>query len=546
MLVLYGIELNAQPFNSDHNQLIAIPSYIYPGPAWSQIEDAFPTVGLAIINPNSGPSTVPSVISDYQNQLLQSQSNGLTIIAYVHTNYGNRSINQVQNDIDLFYNQFPNIDGIFFDEVPNGDCSTINYYQTLYNHVKGKGGIGLVVLNPGAQTQECFMNVCDIIVNFEQTFVFYQNNYSQPEWVRKYSSNRFWHLIHTTPNENDMKQAIHLSKQRNAGWVYITNDVMPNPWDNLPSGQYWVNELIFARNEIQNLSHSLEKGNDAGGRRITKLGNPIGPFDAVTKSYVDMNDEVNDADHIIGNEYNSSVSLDHTTLKIADGGGIISVDLSTLVNDNDWLISGNNLSSLVSGNVGVGVSSPTQKLDINGNLKVRYGKIIGSNTNNYLQLTQGHSPIKFFIGNQMKVRFDIDNDFVFLGKLFYSEGLYQYSDKKLKIAIKPLKSSLDKISLLRGVSYNWNVKDYSRMNFDNNRQIGFIAQEVEKVFPEVVRVSDENLKVIKYNQFIPVLIEAIKEQKKIIEQQGLLLEELTTLNSQIIKRLEVLEKISNK
>jgi len=40
-----------------------------------------------------------------------------------------------------------------------------------------------------------------------------------------------------------MTQAIAWSKQRHAGWVYVTNDNLPNPWDTLPSDPYWSNEL---------------------------------------------------------------------------------------------------------------------------------------------------------------------------------------------------------------------------------------------------------------------------------------------------------------
>jgi hypothetical protein len=44
-------------------------------------------------------------------------------------------------------------------------------------------------------------------------------------------------------SEADMLQAVAWSKQRNAGWVYVTNDDLPNPWDTLPSDPYWSNEL---------------------------------------------------------------------------------------------------------------------------------------------------------------------------------------------------------------------------------------------------------------------------------------------------------------
>jgi len=53
-----------------------------------------------------------------------------------------------------------------------------------------------------------------------------------------YPSERFWHLIYATA-EADLLDAIALSKQRNAGWIYVTDDTLPNPWNSLPDGTYW-------------------------------------------------------------------------------------------------------------------------------------------------------------------------------------------------------------------------------------------------------------------------------------------------------------------
>ena len=71
-------------------QTVAIPSYSYPGPLWTQMEDAYPTVGLAIINPNSGPGAAQN--ADYADQVASSQAAGLVVLGYVHTSYGNRLI----------------------------------------------------------------------------------------------------------------------------------------------------------------------------------------------------------------------------------------------------------------------------------------------------------------------------------------------------------------------------------------------------------------------------------------------------------------------
>ena len=85
------------------------------------------------------------------------------------------------------------------------------------------------------------------------------------------------------------------------------------------------------------------------------------------------------------------------------------------------------------------------------------------------------------------------------------------SDKKLKINIKGIKDPLEKILNLRGVNFDWKDKK----KYSDRRQIGFIAQEVEKVVPELV-TEKGNIKTVCYPQTVSLLVEAIKEQNDII------------------------------
>ncbi len=89
-------------------------------------------------------------------------------------------------------------------------------------------------------------------------------------------------------------------------------------------------------------------------------------------------------------------------------------------------------------------------------------------------------------------------------------SFFYTSDKNLKDNIKPLNDSLDKVLSLEGVSFNW--KD------DGRASVGLIAQDVEKVYPELVNTNPENgLKSVEYGNLVAPLIEAIKEQQKEIE-----------------------------
>ena len=83
------------------------------------------------------------------------------------------------------------------------------------------------------------------------------------------------------------------------------------------------------------------------------------------------------------------------------------------------------------------------------------------------------------------------------------------SDKRLKKNIKTVESALDKVIALRGVSFDWKE--------GGAKAIGLIAQEAEKVIPEIVSQDENGYLGIKYNNLIGVLIEAIKEQQEQIK-----------------------------
>ena len=82
----------------------------------------------------------------------------------------------------------------------------------------------------------------------------------------------------------------------------------------------------------------------------------------------------------------------------------------------------------------------------------------------------------------------------------------------MKKNIEIIENPLDKINKLRGVYFNY-------INNDNRRQIGMIAQEVEKIIPEVVYMTNEDTKAIAYNNLIGLLIEGIKELSDIIKSK---------------------------
>ena len=91
-------------------------------------------------------------------------------------------------------------------------------------------------------------------------------------------------------------------------------------------------------------------------------------------------------------------------------------------------------------------------------------------------------------------------------------GFFYSSDKTLKENAQRIETPLAKIMKLEGISFNW--KDSGK------ESLGLIAQDVEKVFPEIVNTEEETgLKSIEYAKLVAPLIEAVKEQQKMIDEQ---------------------------
>ena len=93
---------------------------------------------------------------------------------------------------------------------------------------------------------------------------------------------------------------------------------------------------------------------------------------------------------------------------------------------------------------------------------------------------------------------------------------------RLKKNIQSIESGLQKILSLQGVTFQWKENESSQQT---DRQLGFIAQEVESIFPELVQVDSDGMRTMNYTGLIAPMIEAIKEQQKQIAIFSIRLEE---------------------
>jgi hypothetical protein len=168
-------------------------------------------------------------------------------------------------------------------------------------------------------------------------------------------------------------------------------------------------------------------------------------------------------------------------------------------NTNNWELnySGVRLAVTSTGNFGVGTASPAQKLDVNGTIHA-------------VNLNGGATTLSTDAsGNIIRTP----------------------SDARLKTNVSGINNALTKVLQMHGVTYNF--IDANR--FGSNRQIGFLAQDLEQIVPEAVSSGGE-YKSVNYQVLTALLAEAIKEQQKQIDEQKKENRELRIMIEKILKK----------
>ncbi len=100
-----------------------------------------------------------------------------------------------------------------------------------------------------------------------------------------------------------------------------------------------------------------------------------------------------------------------------------------------------------------------------------------------------------------------------------STSISACSDIRYKKDIAPIGNALNNVMKLQGVSYNWKTEEFPDNYFTTKHQLGIIAQELEKIYPELVETDAKGYKTVDYSKMAPVLIEAIKEQQRQLTAQ---------------------------
>ena len=185
----------------------------------------------------------------------------------------------------------------------------------------------------------------------------------------------------------------------------------------------------------------------------------------------------------------------------------------------------------MTGNVGIGVDPSTtvgEKLVVGGNTRFGGKMVWNSWTNVTLDWSMpGGYPVlygdnnNFYIGKPTNVVNHIWAASIDAATITYTNACYKVSDKRFKKNIKGLSNMLSKLDKINSYSYDYNetfskVYPNEAKKISKNNQIGFIAQELQNVFPELVVSDSSGYLKIDYISMIPIMLEAMKEQNKTI------------------------------
>jgi hypothetical protein len=206
------------------------------------------------------------------------------------------------------------------------------------------------------------------------------------------------------------------------------------------------------------------------------------------------------------------------------------------------------------GNVGIGTSAPSSLLTVGkadgtipaeillnpsttsneGGQLVFKRSLVGS-TQDWIMdqygTTSSDARLRIFAGSsEMNGLIIKENGFIGMGTIapsvrlqvsgdIIANSIAGSSDARFKTNVTPIVNPLQKVLALRGVNFDWKKNEFPTRSFSENRSVGFIAQEVEKILPEVVQTEKnaEGYKSVQYDKVVALLVEAIKEQQKQID-----------------------------
>ena len=259
-------------------QRLAVPAYAHPvadAASWTQLGSSAPgAVGIVVANVANGPGSRPE--GDWAAVVHAARISGSRMLGYVDTGYlGSPSLahpdglptrsgglglqawlSQIDADIDAWYGFYgADLGGIFLDEGTSacgpsaGSDRYADEYRALRHRLQVSRPGALTVLNPGMVVPGCYRDAADVLVTFEGSYANYTGapdsrggDYEPLHWSPEGPA-QIWHIVYAAGSAEEMEHAVALSRLRGAGYVYVTDAGLPNPFGALPPADYWAAEV---------------------------------------------------------------------------------------------------------------------------------------------------------------------------------------------------------------------------------------------------------------------------------------------------------------
>lgn len=193
---------------------VIIPAYEYPGPVWDTVFNNADSVYAAILNPGNGVG--PTFDQEYKTLAKRLRDAGIMPLAYVFSSYGARSAIEIQMEVELWKLRYPDVQGVFYDEVSSA-ANKVGFYGRLTGIAKTLiGAKSIVVLNPGAIPDPVYATVADIICTAETD----QATYLARDFPKWEQDAKAYHIVYGV---TDVAAVLAKMSRVNADYVYLTS-----------------------------------------------------------------------------------------------------------------------------------------------------------------------------------------------------------------------------------------------------------------------------------------------------------------------------------
>lgn len=293
----------------------------------------------------------------------------------------------------------------------------------------------------------------------------------------------------------DAPNIVDISNTDATGFPYVTTSFLTLDW---------LGKLTLAKDALIGGYTTISTLANAGGGRLVT---------------VDANGKLDD-------EYPPTISYAATSNTISISNGATINSTATLPNWADNLsIAGNSLSlrhgattlntvTIPSGADNLGNHTATTTLNMNSHGIANAGNIygvmnIGANVSNELTF----STISDNLYNHLGVNGTGSGTYaLYVSGDTYTSGTYTSSDKRFKKNVKAVELINDELFKVKSYSYNFRQNEFQARHFDNKHHFGFLAQDVKEIFPDLVKMDDSGYYAINYVEFIPLLLQSLKEE----------------------------------